>query len=61
MENPKVNDKRQVKLEHMLSSDYIPFLEGRPSREVPIEKNDEVDVAIALNTTNSLEEFLEFV
>lgn len=61
MENRKVNDKRQVKLEHMLSSDYIPFLEGRPFREVPIGKDDEVDVAIALNTTNTVEEFLEFV
>ncbi len=52
---PKTHDRRRVSLENVLSQDYIPFLGGRPEREEVIGANDIINLKIALNTFQSLE------
>jgi len=59
MEKRKVVDKRSVRLEDFDKPDYIPFLEGRPHRETVISGDDMTNLAIALNTSSSLEELLK--
>ena len=58
MENRKVFDRRQVKLENLMKSDYIPLGAGRPSRATVIGADDVRNLLIALNTAKSLDEFL---
>jgi hypothetical protein len=58
MENKNVIDRRSVKLENIMSKDYIGFLGGRPERNTVIGKDDIANLKIALNTTESFEEFL---
>jgi len=59
MNNPnQANDKRLVKLENVLSKDYLPFLSGRPNREKEISNDDLLNLRIALNSNVTLEEFL---
>jgi hypothetical protein len=59
LEKKKVVDKRSVKLESVMRPDYIPFLSGRPNRETVIGKDDLMNVAIMLNTTNTVEEVIK--
>ena len=59
MEKRNVIDKRNIKLEDMMKNDYIPFLAGRPKRETVIGRDDEANLAIALNTSSSFEDFLD--
>ena len=54
----KFEDKRAVKLEKVLSADFIPLFGGRPRRALRIGKDDSLDLKILLNTTRSVEEFL---
>jgi hypothetical protein len=58
MNKPTVIDKRQVRLEEILRSDYIPFLGGRPQRELIISRDEIFNLTIILNTTSSTDEFL---
>lgn len=58
MEKAHVNDKRSVKLDHVMSKDFIPFMTGRPLRNDSIGKEDLVNLSIALNTTNDVNDFL---
>ena len=55
MESKKVIDRRQIKLEKVMRPDYIPFLGGRPQRTTVITSDDMIDLAIILNTTDSVE------
>lgn len=57
----RVHDKRTTKLENVMAQDYIPFLEGRPSREEAIKKDDLLDLKILLNQTHSIEEFISSI
>jgi hypothetical protein len=59
MENRKIIDKRHIHLEKVMKPDYIPFLGGRPERVTVIGEDDVVDLKINLNTTASVEEFIE--
>jgi hypothetical protein len=61
MENRKVIDKRSIKLEHVLKSDYIPFLYGRPEREKVIGNDDLLNLEILLNTCKNTENFIECI
>ena len=61
MENKKVIDKRQIRLEEVMKPDYIPFLGGRPERSVIINPDDIMNLKINLNTTDSVEQFLKTV
>jgi hypothetical protein len=58
MENKNVIDKRQIRLEDVMKPDYIPFLGGRPERFAVIRADDIVNLKIILNTTDSVEEFI---
>jgi|WetSurMetagenome_2_1015567.scaffolds.fasta_scaffold315940_2 hypothetical protein len=58
MENNKIIDKRQIRLEEVMKADYIPFLGGRPERLTVIRADDIVNLKINLNTTDSSEEFI---
>jgi hypothetical protein len=58
MENRHVIDKRSIKLEDVLKKDYIPFLGGRPKREIIINKDDITDLEITLNLCFTVNEFL---
>jgi len=58
MENKRIIDKRQIRLEEVMKPDYIPFLGGRPERLTVIRADDIVNLKIILNTTESVEEFL---
>ena len=55
---PKIKDKRRISLERVMSSDYIPFLSGRPEREKAIGDNDILDLKIALHTSGNVGDFL---
>jgi hypothetical protein len=57
----RVSDRRSVKLENILSENYIPFLEGRPNRDTVISSDDILNLKIALNQSSSFKEFLERV
>jgi hypothetical protein len=59
MENKKVVDKRQIKLEDIMKPGYIPFLGGRPERETVICYDDVMNLAIQLNTNDTVEELLK--
>ncbi|MBD3240826.1 MAG: hypothetical protein GF331_09595 [Chitinivibrionales bacterium] len=61
MAKSRVQDKRSVKLENILKEGYIPFRAGRPARDTVIEKEDVLNLRIALHTAKSLEEFLRKV
>jgi len=58
MEKRHVVDKRSIKLEDVLKSDYIPFLSGRPVREKVIGKDDLLNLAITLNTVSTIGELI---
>lgn len=53
-----IKDNRSVKLEKVLSGDFIPLFGGRPQRSLLIGKDDSLDLRILLNTTQTVEEFL---
>ena len=53
-----IKDSRAVKLEKVLSGDFIPLFGGRPHRSLLIGKDDSLDLKILLNTTETVEEFL---
>lgn len=57
---PKRNviDKRKIKLKEMMREDYIPFLGGRPRRNAIISADEVLNLSIALNTTESVDELL---
>jgi len=59
MENKKIIDKRQIRLEEVMKPDYIPFMGGRPERITVIRMDDIVNLKINLNTTESVEEFIK--
>jgi len=42
----------------VMKPDYIPFLGGRPERQTVIRPDDIVNLKIILNTTDSVEEFI---
>jgi hypothetical protein len=56
-----VIDRRQIHLEKVMSPDYIPFLGGRPKRITIINNDDIINLAIMLNTTDSLESFIKIL
>jgi len=58
MDSKKVVDKRSVKLEHVMASNFIPFLGGRPARDTVINDEDVMNLRITLGTIDSVEEFL---
>jgi len=60
-EKKNVIDKRSIKLENVLKPDYIPFLSGRPNRDSVIGNDDLMNLEIAFNTTNSVDEFLKTI
>ncbi len=55
---PQFRDNRSVKLDKVLSPDFIPPLGGRPIRNLVIGKDDFLNLIIAMNTSWSMEEFL---
>jgi hypothetical protein len=59
LERKRVVDKRTIKLEDLLKPDYIPFLSGRPEREIIINGDDLMNLEIMMNTTNSVEDFVQ--
>jgi hypothetical protein len=61
MEKRHVVDKRSVKLEDVMKSDYIPFLGGRPKREKVIGKDDVINLEIELNTYSTIDELLAHI
>lgn len=61
MKNEHIIDRRRVKLENIKNPDYIPFLGGRPKRSVIINKEDIINLGIALNTCKTIDEFLKII
>ena len=58
MKKPNIIDKRQIRLEDLAKTDYIPFLGGRPQRTTVLTKDDCINLKILLNTTTSLDDLL---
>ena len=56
-----IYDRRRVQLSKILEPGHIPFLAGRPEREKVINQNDFLDLKIALNTSNSLDELISIL
>lgn len=61
MDNPKILDKRKVRLEQIMRDGFIPFLEGRPRRDSIINRDDLVNLRINLNVTKSIDDFLKMI
>ncbi len=61
MEKRHVIDKRKVKLEDLMKNGYIPYMAGRPKRERVISADDLTNLAIALNTSASIDDLLKKV
>ena len=59
MNKPSIVDKRVVRLEDITKKDYIPFLGGRPKRIKIITTDEIINLKIALNTTSTVDAFLE--
>ncbi len=57
----RIIDKGAVPLEKVQSSDFIPFMSGRPKRESIIGKDDILNLRIALNSGLTWTEFLAHV
>jgi len=60
-EKRHVVDKRSIKLEDVLRPDYIPFLGGRPERNIIINKDDVTNLEIALNTNSDVNTFVSHI
>lgn len=58
MEKANVFDKRKVKLQDMLKSDYIPLFDGRPERKESICGDDLINLEIELNTVTTVDDFI---
>jgi hypothetical protein len=58
MEKKPVIDKRIIRLEEVMSKDYIPFLGGRPNREKVIAPDDIVNLRINLNVAQTIDAFI---
>jgi hypothetical protein len=61
MDARHIIDKRQVRLEDISKEGFIPFLGGRPKRDLVINEEDMSDLRINLNVTKSVEEFLALI
>ncbi len=57
MENRKTSSRKKECSQPLVKS-RIPFLEGRPKRETAIDRDDLLNLQIALNTAKTVEEFL---
>jgi hypothetical protein len=53
-----IRDDRSVRLNKVMSQDFIPLFAGRPKRETVIGKDDLLDVKIFLNSTHTVDEFI---
>jgi len=58
MENGRVIDRRQIRLEKVMGPDFIPFLGGRPERIGIISADDIVNLKIMLNTSASVQDLI---
>jgi hypothetical protein len=57
--NPKfISDRREIKLEHIMSPSYIPLYSGRPKRDTVINNDDILNLQIAIGVSSSIEEFV---
>lgn len=54
-----INDKRRTKLEDVNKAGYIPFLSGRPKRDLGITKDEILDLKILLNSAKGIDQFIE--
>ena len=61
MRRQNVYERRPSRLEELIPQGYIPFLHGRPVRESTIDKDDILNLRIALNTAADLEEFVQLI
>ena len=61
MPNRREPQRNNQRIEDLLESRPIPFMGGRPDRGVAVDTDDILNLLIALNTSSTLEEFLEKV
>ena len=54
-------DELHMMLEKAMQEEYKKLLCGRPKREKEINKEDVIDLQIALNSSKTIEEFLDRV
>ncbi len=54
-------EELNIMLENAMNEDSIELFHGRPSRKSPINREDIINLKIALYCSKSLEEFLEQV
>ena len=59
MDKKPVVDKRVIRLEEVMSKDYIPFLGGRPEREKVISYDDIMNLKIKINLEETVEDFIK--
>jgi len=59
MDKRHVIDRRKVRLEELMKDGYIPYMAGRPRREKAINTDDLTNLAIALNTSDSINDLLK--
>lgn len=60
MENRKVSSNRSSRRQTSIHT-KIPFLKGRPKRETAIDRDDCMNLEIALNTCKTVDELLNYL
>lgn len=58
MEKNTIVDRLVIRGEEVTKEGFIPFLGGRPKRLTIINRDDIVNLSIALNTTDSVDSYL---
>jgi hypothetical protein len=61
MKKNNIYDKRNIRLDHILDKDFIPFLGGRPKRDKVISYDDILNLKIELNIKETVKEFVKNV
>lgn len=61
MDSSDTLDKPRVPPDQLSNGAFIPFLEGRPTRDGIINNEDIINLKIALNVSKNLQEFLSLV
>lgn len=57
----KITDRRRIKLSDVLSSDYVPFMGGRPKRTKDIGPDDQIELHERLSKIDMIEELIDAV
>ena len=59
--NKNISNRRDARVEETAKYSFIPFLQGRPTRDTAIGNDDVLNLIIAMHTSSDFDAFLEHV